>query len=235
MAHDERGMRDSTVRLFADLVNRDDAQISLPAAALAIARIGHPRLQIGQYLDRLTSMGALAAGRLTGVAVGEEVDALNEVVFGELGFRGDRDSYYDPRNSFLNEVIDRRRGIPITVSLVYMEIAAACGITIFGIGFPGHFIVRHVPDGRIVDPFNGGIELDHDACRRLLALQGIHDVGDVEPYVHSVSRRRMLERMLNNLGRYYRETSDAGCLNQVTALLAALHDSESDGPPRLVH
>ena len=123
-------MSDERVRLFADLVSRDDAQISLPAAALAIARIGHPQLDIAAYLDRLSAMGDVAVARLASVAPRDEIETLNEVVFDELGFRGDRDNYYDPRNSFLYDVIDRRRGIPITVSLVYIEIAAACGITL---------------------------------------------------------------------------------------------------------
>ena len=200
-------MQDETVKLFADLVSRDDVQIHLPAAALAIARIGHPQLDIGQYLEQVTSMRGLAAARLTGVGAEEEVAALNEVVFRELGFSGDRDNYYDPRNSYLNDVIDRRRGIPITVSLIYIELAAACGITIFGVGFPGHFLVRHAANGTLIDPFNGGIELDGDGCRRLLELQGIKGVEDIAPYVQLVSRRQMLERMLTR--RLRRESSSS--------------------------
>lgn len=228
-------MQDEAVKLFADLVSRDDAQINLSAAALAIARIGHPRLDIGEYLDRVASMGALAAGRLTGVGADEEIEALNDVVFRELGFRGDRDNYYDPRNSYLNEVIDRRRGIPITVSLIYIELAAACGVTIFGVGFPGHFIVRHAASGTMIDPFNGGAELDGDACRRLLELQGIKRVEDLASYVQLVSRRQMLERMLNNLARYYREAGEEDVLARVEAMVEALRESESDGVPMLIH
>ncbi len=228
-------MSDNRVRLFSDLVSRADSEICMPAAALAIARVGYPDLEIDSCLDKLDEMGRRAAVSLRGVALEEEVGALGEIVFGELGFSGDRENYYDPRNSFLNDVLDRRRGIPITISLVYIEIAALCGIGVSGVGFPGHFLVRHDVDGALLDPFNKGARVDDDACRKLLDQQGLCEVEDLTPYLQVVSRRQMLERMLNNLGRYYAEVRDSEKLALVSEFAEALRPGSDQESPGLVH
>ena len=148
-------MSDNRVRLFSDLVSRADSEICMPAAALAIARVGYPDLEIDSCLDRLDEMGRLAAVSLRGVEFEREVAALGEVVFGELGFSGDRENYYDPRNSYLNEVMDRRLGIPITLCVIYLDVAERLDLPVVGVGFPGHFLVKwRVGDGNVViDPF----------------------------------------------------------------------------------
>jgi len=225
---------EETIALFIDLVSRDAADINLPAAALAIARLEYPNLRIDEYLEQLASMGDQAGRRVAAADPGEEITALNEFVFGDLGFSGNRDSYYDPRNSFLNEVLERRLGIPITLSLVYLEIAAGCGLTMEGVGFPGHFIVREVSGGDLIDPFNGGIVLDQSDCARLLAAQGVARAESVAQYVRNVSRRQMLVRMLNNLVRYYRDVSDEGRLEPFEQMLRALDESDAHGPPPMV-
>src|SRR4029453_5021658 len=129
------------------------------------------------------------------------IDALNTCLFVEEGFRGDTEEYFDPRNSFLNEVLDRKRGIPITLSVIYMEVAARLGYSMRGVGFPGHFIGRHATEGRdiLIDPFHQGEILMPEDCRgRLKAVFGT-EVPFNTRYLDSVGKRQILTRMLENL------------------------------------
>jgi regulator of sirC expression with transglutaminase-like and TPR domain len=224
----------TTVSLFADLVTRDDASINLPAAALAIARINYPDLEIQPQLDKLARMGGDAA-RFLGSATGDAaVDRLNRFVFGTLGFRGNRDNYYDPRNSFLNDVLTRKLGIPISLSLVYIEIARSCEITIEGIGFPGHFLVCDISSGSLLDPFNNGERLDEEKMARLLAAQGLDEAAWSDDYIETVSKRQMLLRMLNNLGRHYSQAGDAKRLARLEAMAESLLETEEAEPPLMI-
>jgi regulator of sirC expression with transglutaminase-like and TPR domain len=143
-------------------------------AALALARVEYPALDPEPYLDRIDVMGANAAQRLAGVSVvsSEAITVLNEYLFDEEGFSGNRDNYEDPRNSFLNEVLDRRTGIPISLAVIYMEVARRAGLEVTGINFPGHFLLRAASpvlgDDLIIDPFHGGALLSEFDCRQLL-------------------------------------------------------------------
>ncbi len=229
-----RAVTHNVVDLFSDLVSRPDDAISLPAAALAIARIRYPELELQPHLDRLAAMGEGAARDLDGARGAAAVDLLNAYVFGELGFAGNRADYYDPRNSFLNDVLERRLGIPITLSLVYIEIGRHCRVDIEGIGFPGHFLVREVSTGAILDPFNAGVELDDAGIRRLLAAQGLDDSEGVQDYIEPVSKRQMLMRMLNNLGRLYSQAGEANAVARVEAMAEILMQPEDTGPPLMV-
>ena len=137
------------------------------------------------------------------------VAALNHFVFNELGFAGNAEHYYDPRNSFLNEVLDRKLGIPITLSVVYLEVAARVGFAVQGVGFPGHFLVKHVAGDRtvFVDPFNGGELLSADdlAARHRSRAPD----KDLDPQLlAAASPRQILTRMLHNLKRIYAEQRD---------------------------
>ena len=153
---------------------------SLAQAALVIARIEYPRVDAEQYVAMLDAMGESTRKAIERAsnATGDRttlscIKALNEHLFEELHFVGNRDRYEDPRNSCLNEVLDRRTGIPITLSVVYMEIARRAGLQVEGINFPGHFLVR-APDagvrgkGLIIDPFHAGAILSEPDCRVLL-------------------------------------------------------------------
>lgn len=178
-------------------------------AALAIARVEYPALDPEPYLDRIDAMGSAAAERLSGmtVASSEAITVLNEYLFEEEGFCGNRDNYEDPRNSFLNEVIDRRTGIPISLAVVYMEVARRAGLEITGINFPGHFLLRAgsplVGDELIIDPFHGGALLSEFDCRQLLR----NHVGDEAAFDASLlataTRHDIVVRMLVNLKRLY--------------------------------
>ena len=185
------------------------AGTDLASAALAIARVEYPALETGRYLDRLDEMGGRAAQRL-GTSVetsSESIRSFNEYLYDEEGFAGNRDRYDDPRNSFLNEVLDRRTGIPITLAVVYLELARRAGLGITGINFPGHFLLRAPGvisgDDLIIDPFHGGALLSEFDCRQLLR----NHVGDEAAFDRSLlapaTRHEIVVRMLVNLKRLY--------------------------------
>ena len=178
-------------------------------AALAIARIEYPALDADPYLDRIDTMGNNAADRLAGVSVAssEAIGIMNEYLFDEEGFSGNRENYEDPRNSFLNEVLDRRRGIPISLAVIYMEVARRAGLEVTGVNFPGHFLLRApspLPgDDLIIDPFHSGALLSAFDCRQLLR----NHVGDEAAFDASLllpaTRHDIVVRMLVNLKRLY--------------------------------
>lgn len=178
-------------------------------AALAIARVEYPALDPEPYLDRIDVMGVNAAERLRGMSgvSSDAIKVLNEYLFEEEGFTGNRDNYEDPRNSFLNEVLDRRTGIPISLSIIYMEVARRAGIEVTGVNFPGHFLLRApgpvMGDDLIIDPFHGGALLSEFDCRQMLRTQ----LGDDAAYHGSLltpaTRHDIVVRMLVNLKRLY--------------------------------
>src|SRR5262245_30790585 len=155
-------------RLFSEILAQPDADVDLARAALLIACEEYPDLDIGGYLSRLDEMGRVAAGQAA-VEPGPHgaLRALHRYLFEEQGFRGNESDYYDPRNSFLNDVLERRSGIPITLSVVYMEVARRIGLRLEGVGLPGHFIVRVLrPEGdQLVDPFHAGALLTEADCQ----------------------------------------------------------------------
>lgn len=222
--------------LFEDLVRRDDASIHLPAAALALARVGYPALALAPHLDQLADMGRLAAERLRGAASEDDrIARLNHFVFSELGFAGNRKNYYDPRNCFLNDVLDRRLGIPISLALVYIEIAAACRVHVDGIGFPGHFLVRDVSTGWILDVFNGGRRLEVADCREMFTAQGFKRGEWSDALLAPVTKKQFLLRMVNNLRRHYADIADAARLTILEAMAEVTAESSPPGASALLH
>ncbi len=178
-------------------------------AALAIARIEYPALDSQPYLDRIEVMGRKAASRLAGIVAvpSEAIPALNEYLFEEEGFSGNRDHYDDPRNSFLNEVLDRRTGIPISLAVIYLEVARRAGLDVSGINFPGHFLLRaggHLSgDDLIIDPFHGGALLSEFDCRQLLRKHVGDDAAFDGSLLAAATRHDIVVRMLVNLKRLY--------------------------------
>lgn len=210
----------------------------LAAPAFLIARLEYPRLDPGPYLDRIDSMGDVAFHRLASdpghdAPLVARVDALNSYVFQELGFLGNRDQYEDPRNSCLNEVLDRRTGIPITLSLVYIELARRADLRAEGINFPGHFLVRVLQDlhtddpgeGLIVDPFHGGAILNEHDCRLLLHRHMGEEAAFEPQLLARTTRRQILVRMLLNLKRLYVRWRSFPQARMVTDLLLAISPS----------
>jgi len=141
-------MTDDGHRIFREAVGLPDDKIGLARAALAIAQSEYPALRAETYLARLDRLAATALDRSAGEGGPYRlIAAMNYVLFTQEGYRGNHDDYYDPRNSFLNEVIERRIGIPITLSVLYMEVARRVGLELHGVGFPGHFLVKYAGQG----------------------------------------------------------------------------------------
>jgi regulator of sirC expression with transglutaminase-like and TPR domain len=209
----------------------------LAQAAFVIARIEYPRLDPTPYLARLDAMGDAARRRIeehvaeTGdnTPIGR-VRALNAYLFDEQGFVGNRDKYEDPRNSCLNEVLERRTGIPITLSLLYIEVAARAGVRVDGINFPGHFLVR-CPEKRvggagiIIDPFHKGAVLSEHDCRLLLQRHVGTEVAFDKSLLAPATRPQILVRMLLNLKRIYVHMRSFPQAREITEMLLGLNPS----------
>ena len=210
-----------------------DDPIDLARAALLIARVEYPALDPAPSLDVLDRLGDRASIRLAGsTSVRDRVSILNAFLFVEERFSGNLERYADFRNSLLNVVLGRRLGIPITLALVYMEVAKRAGLEVSGVAFPGHFLMRIALGARdqslpalILDPFNGGAEMDAAACQRLLGTH-LGQLGDELPFDRTLldpcSPRQMLARMLNNLKRTYVEMRSFPQAKAATDLLLAL-------------
>jgi regulator of sirC expression with transglutaminase-like and TPR domain len=188
----------------------DEHHIDLPRAALLVALEEYPELDSQPYLDRLDELGRALRTRIASEAAPErQIAALNALLFGEEGFRGNAANYYDPRNSYLNEVLDRRLGIPITLALIYVEVGKRAGMPLSGVGFPAHFLVAYEAEPRLlVDPFDCGHMLSLSDCEQL--LQNVFgSSGRLEPrYLAASPPRQILARVINNLKAAYERAGD---------------------------
>jgi regulator of sirC expression with transglutaminase-like and TPR domain len=191
-----------------------DEPFDLARAALVIAKLEYPNLDVRPSLARLAELGDQARAALEPVAGAPtriRIGVLNELLFTREGFAGNRANYGDYRNSLLNVVLARRLGIPISLAVVYMDVARRAGLSVFGIAFPGHFLLR-VPDDDdertavILDPFDQGKELDERDCRALLVEHMGEDAIFVPAMLQPCTPRQLLARMLNNLKRTYVES-----------------------------
>ena len=210
---------------FATCVALPEAELDLASAALWLAAEDCPELDTQVYLGRLESLAdrvRVAWGKRPGSVAA--LDALRSVLVEEESFRGNTNSYYDPQNSFLNKVLDRRVGIPISLSIVWIEVGRRAGIPIEGVNLPGHFVVRlldrHEPT--LIDPFCGGMVLTARECEdRLRQTQGEGWRLSPEDLV-AAGPKQMLVRVLNNLRLIYLETEDYGRALSVVDRLALI-------------
>ena len=197
------------VDAFAALVGPavEDENIDLIRAALTVARTEYPDLDLSHYIEQIDIFAERAASLISEPGeVSETVAALNQTLFRENGLQGNREDYYDPRNSYLNDVLDRGLGIPITLALIYMEVGRRLGFPLFGVGMPGHFLLKHYDiDGRetLIDCFNGGDILSQQDCQRRLDEIYSGQMTLRPEFLFAVSRRQMLTRILNNLKSIY--------------------------------
>jgi len=205
-------MRAADVQAFHNSV--DDPEATLAQSALLMSRIEYPGLDVQFYVNRLDRMGEEArvhverAREHAGTAA-PDVAALASYVYGVLGFSGNRVSYDDPHNSLLNQVIDRRTGIPITLAVVLLEVGARAGVRLEGVNFPGHFLLRGFSPGVpgkgivLVDPFNDGAVLSESDCAALLPSEA-GDRSALTPEMFATAgKREILVRMLLNIKRAY--------------------------------
>jgi regulator of sirC expression with transglutaminase-like and TPR domain len=187
----------------------EDESVDLVRAALVIARTEYPRLDLDSYASRIEELAQRVAGLASAADKRGLIGVLNRVLFQDFNLRGNREDYYDPRNSFLNDVLDRRLGIPITLSIVYMEVARQVGLQMAGVGMPGHFLLKHYTEnGRevLIDCFNRGDILSRRDCQSRLDQIYSGEIKLRPEYLCPVSRRQILTRMLNNLKTVYLST-----------------------------
>jgi regulator of sirC expression with transglutaminase-like and TPR domain len=198
--------------LFLVEVSQPDGEINLARAALYISQIEDRNLDLDRYFHRLDEMAREIEIRLPESRYPLKViQTIGQYLYDELGFHGNETDYYNPRNSFLSDVIDRRTGIPITLSLVYLEVAKRVNFPMVGIGMPGHFIIRpNFEDaGIFVDPFDRGEVLFVEDCRQKLMNIYQQDIPFIPPdMLQPVTNRQFLLRMLNNLQAVYLNQAD---------------------------
>ena len=201
---------------FAQLLGGDDSRIDLARACLMIAQDAYPGLDVDRYLGEIERMAIRLRARMPqSNAAEEKVVALNQFLFDDLGYWGNTDDYYDPRNSYLNEVIERKTGTPISLSILYMELGRRIGLPLEGVSFPGHFLVRlRLRGGMLMlDPFAGGAPQSENELRERLqrvipeGVAGGVAVADLplEQFLDPASNRQILTRVLRNLKGIYRE------------------------------
>ena len=212
---------------FQMVTARQDDEIDLATAALLIAAVEYPDLDIDQQLAILDSLAEGAAYR-----IGQDrdpfhcVNNLSEYLFDEVGFQGNHGEYYDPRNSYLNEVLQRRTGLPITLCLVCLEVGKRLDIPLVGVGLPGHFVLSHRSQtDLIIDPFRRGILLSEEECAQILKNVLGANVDWDPRYLMPASNREFIARILRNLkGIYLNRRDHEEALDVVDITLALRPD-----------
>ena len=199
---------------FSIIVAGDDDAINLAEGALLVAACEYPGLDVSACLERLARLGVDLSLRLRpDISVANKIIMLNRYLFDELGFRANSDDYYDPRNSFLNDVLERKLGIPLTLAIIYMEIGRHIGLPLQGVSFPGHFLVRcALREGAVIlDPYARGVSLGVDDLKARLAAMGQTAVPSrsvVAAMLTAASNHDMLGRLLRNLKAIYTQRKD---------------------------
>lgn len=212
-------------RQLAELASLPDGAIDLPRGALLISALLQPGLDPELHLRRLESLSIAAVASVARDApLPERIRSLNRFLFVQEGFSGNQDAFYDPRNSFLDQVLERRLGIPITLSLLYVEVARQVGIPAFGVGFPGHFLVRVGTGGAtlVLDPFARGVSLGEEELDQRLADvygEGALTIRANPALLRAATHRETLVRILANLKAIY---SREGDLQQALTVLSAI-------------
>lgn len=205
------------------MVQRPDPAIELARTALLVAAECDPNVDVERQVGILDEWAAELTARIDPAWNNlQKLARLRAFVFEELGFRGDRLDYYSPSNSLLHEVIERRRGIPLTLAIVMMELGWRIGIPFEGVGFPGHFLVRLTgePSDLLLDPYKRGMSVHEEDCRKMLSDATGGRLSFEQRLLASVTKREMIVRLLNNLkGAYLRRGDDTLALAAVDRLL----------------
>lgn len=195
--------------LFQHVVGRGD-DFDLLVAALVACEFEYPDLDVSRYVKAVDDFAEQARELTDDEGDGAELRGLDRAFFGKLGFRGNQDDYYDPKNSFMNEVIDRRTGIPISLAVLYIECGRRLGLELAGLSFPGHFLVRYQAEEELIfiDPFHRGARLDVEALEARLRRVVGPNAQLAEEHLEAASKQHMLLRMLTNLAAIYRRAGD---------------------------
>lgn len=213
------------------LTSAPDHEVPLDRAALLIAQEDYPALDVQAYLDRLDALATELAADIdleTGprVALGD----LSAFLFERHGFRANREDYEDPRNSYLNDVLDRRLGIPISLSVVYIVIARRLGLDVKGVGLPGHFVVKYeAPDETLfIDPFHAGRFISPEECFQLAEQALGRRVARSDALLAAATNRQILTRMLYNLKAVYLKRGDLRRALGISELILAIFPWDLD-------
>jgi regulator of sirC expression with transglutaminase-like and TPR domain len=219
--------------LFAHLLAKADDKLEVEHLALLLAEPEHPGLDIQGYLKKLNVMGELARIKLKatpscGSAPADRIVPILRLLYTELGFRGNVTEFYDPQNSFLNHVIDRRTGNPLSLAVVLLAVCRRAGVDAQGVSFPGHFLVRAAKasgEMATIDPFDGRVLTP--SVLHSLYESATGDPGEIdEQFLQPASRRQIVLRMLNNLRAIYELRGDQDRLRFVLERMALLSPSE---------
>lgn len=216
--------------LFQHLLSKTDWDLGLETAALVVAEAEYPGLNLGKYSAKLDRMGRRARKLVAESALqgSPPIVAVLRMLYEEMGFRGNVSDYYDPKNSFLNDVLERRLGIPITLALVIIGVCRRSGVKADGVSFPGHFLVRTQDEDEnvfFVDPFDGRL-LDEESLQ-LLYEQTTGDPSDLDPaFLQPSCKKQILARLLNNLRAIYEVRGDRIRLRKILQRMAILNPSD---------
>ena len=231
-------MAEQKLQRFRDAVAPERVRIDLAEAALLCAQDVYPDLDIRGSLDDLDRLASTLHKRLPpDFSTTHRLIALNNYLFRELGFAGNDNEYYDPRNSFLNDVITRKTGIPITLSILYLEVGTRLGLKLKGVSFPGHFLVKvRVTGGELVlDPYAGGRSLSEEELRERLAQfagEQTAKTAPLEEFLEAATPRQILARLLRNLKAIYLEADETeralDVMNRLVILLPDVPEERRD-------
>lgn len=226
--------RDSLLWEFTSATEMPDEELDVARIALLIASVEYPNLNVDDHLCVLDSLAAGASRWLTqDVEALQAVNVLSRWLFDDLGFSGNQEDYYDPKNSYLNDLLDRRLGIPLSLSLVYIEVGRRAGVPLVGIGMPGHFLVRHRDEESLyVDPFHKGILLSVEECRQRFHKMTNNSVPWESGHLAPIRNRDFVARMLRNLKTIYVRKEDftrvLSVMNMLVALLPDVAEERRD-------
>jgi regulator of sirC expression with transglutaminase-like and TPR domain len=216
---------------LARLFDQPEESIDLGRAALLLARAEYPEMDVQAEVGRLDVLAAQAAPYLSpGPDAAGRLGGLRAFLAEVCGFRGNEQDYYDPKNSFLNRVLDSRTGIPITLSVVYMEIGRRLGLPLKGVGLPGHFLVKYQDPGNVLflDPFNGGRTVTSAECREMVTQMYQGRIPFQEEFLAGVSKKYIVLRMLNNLRGIYLQNAQLRKALAVVEMILAISPASGE-------
>ena len=219
-------------REFSQIASLPNDRIDLAHGALLIAKAAYPELDETLYLGHLDRIASrVKRDMTTDPDVIDIITRINLILFDEEKFRGNRDDYYDPDNSFLNRVLDRKTGIPITLCLIYIEVAGRLGLDVRGIGLPGHFIAAlYHESGKIyIDPFNGGEIRTKDDCLEIVRTYTSKAAAPDLHWLLPIGKKEFLARMLRNLKFIYaRQENDVMLFRMLYWILILQPDATAE-------
>ena len=231
-------LTDTIDKEFSQLASLEDDRIDLAHGALLIAKAAYPDLDEALYLKRLDRMAARVKLNMTANTESADIiTRLNYILFEQEGFRGNRENYYDPDNSFLNRVLEKKIGIPITLSLIYIEVARRLGLDVRGIGLPGHFITAlyHSSGEIFIDPFNRGEIRTVDECLQIVRTYMGNAVAPDLHWLQPIGRKELLVRMLRNLKLIYaRHNNDVMLFKTIHWILTLQPEASAERSERAI-